>query len=70
MLDRLKTIKRSSPHSLRWRVRGYQLRVLCFEALKLSDQSIIARVRDRRVVQHVIPVVVLFDLGPKRFNSL
>ena len=49
--------------SLGWRVTGDQFRVGSFERLELVEQPIVFGVRNARLVQHVIAIVVLIQLG-------
>ena len=52
------------------RIRCHELRMLGLQCLELAHHSVVLDVRDLRVVQHVVPVVVMTDLLAKRRSLL
>jgi hypothetical protein len=63
MAHRLKEVPNGRPDPLGWAVGRDQLGVLLLEPNQLCDQGIELSIRDRRIVQYVIAVEVLVDLG-------
>src|SRR5208282_3561648 len=59
MLRLDESLPRLAPHTLRRRVRRYQLRMLRFEPLKLVHQLVEVGVRNLRIVQHVVAILVV-----------
>ena len=49
-------------HSLCWRIGGAKVRICLFKFSQLAEQSILLRIRNRRCVEHVIQVLVVFNL--------
>src|SRR2546422_4731651 len=50
-----------TPHSLRWRVRRDQLRVLRLQLDQLAEERVVLRVSDLRMVEHVVLTVRPID---------
>jgi hypothetical protein len=51
-------------------ILGDQFRMLGFQRLQFAQQAVILRVRNQRVVEDVIPVVMEADLLPKLLHAL
>ncbi len=63
MLHDAERLDRLAANALRRRVRRDQLRVLRLQAAQFAHQSVVLRVGDLGLVEHVIAVVVVVDLG-------
>jgi len=50
--------ERRSSNPLGWRLRRHQFRVLCFERLELVKQAVVLGVRNARLVEHVVAIIV------------
>jgi len=61
--------KRSAADTLGRRVTGHQLRVLGFKGLELVEQPVVFRIRNARLVQYVVAIVVLVQLSAQLKNA-
>ncbi len=64
-----KSSRRGRANPLGGRIRHHQFWVLCLKALQLPQQAVILRIRHPRLVQYVVGVVVLVELGAQRLDS-
>ncbi|MNY09215.1 hypothetical protein D3C86_1421210 [compost metagenome] len=55
--------QRRTAHSLRWRVAGDQFGIGRFQSLELVEQAVVLGVRNARLVEHVVTIVVLIQLS-------
>ena len=67
MAHRLEFFQGRRPHPLGGGIRGHQLRVLLLQSGELLKQAVEFRVRDHRVIQDIVAVVVVIDLLPELF---
>ena len=51
--------ERCRAHPLGWRICGQQLGVFLFKLLQFAEQAVVFGIADRRLVEHVIAVIVL-----------
>ncbi|MNM99011.1 hypothetical protein D3C81_1115600 [compost metagenome] len=61
--------QRRATDALGRRVSGHQLRVFGFQGLEFVEQAIVFGVRHARLIEHVVAVVVLIELGTQFKNS-
>ena len=61
MLHLGKGVGDSTPYPLGRGIGRRESRVLFFEGLQLAEQAIVFGVRDLRIVEHVVPVIVRPD---------
>jgi len=66
---RIECIQRFSAHSLGWGIRGDMVRIFSLQSDQFIKESVILRVRQLRVVQNIIKVVVMMDLLPEVLYS-
>ena len=64
---RLEFVQGRGPHPLGGGIRGGQA-VFLLQALQLGKQPVVLRVRDHRVIQDVITVIVVMELVPELFD--
>ena len=69
MDHRLKGCQRRSPDTLGRRIRRNQLRKRLFQFLKFTQKPIIFSVRDFRIVENVVVVIVAVQFVAQRPNS-
>jgi hypothetical protein len=69
MGDRAKEITDGGAHALGWAIRGDQIGVISLECDQLSEQGVELGVGDHRVVEDVVAMVVLSDLGTQLFET-
>ena len=69
MHDRRKLLRRRAANALRRRIRGDELRVGGLELTQLEHQPVVCRVRDLGIVEHVIAIVVVRDLGTQLVDA-
>ncbi|MNQ75089.1 hypothetical protein D3C85_898690 [compost metagenome] len=55
--------QRRAAHSLGWRVAGDQFGIGRFQSLELVEQAVVLGVRNARLVEHVVTIVVLIQLS-------
>jgi hypothetical protein len=60
----------AAAHAQRRRIGRAEVRVLFLERLELAEELVILRVRDGRLVEHVVAVVVLADRGGQLRDAL
>jgi len=53
--------ERAATHPLGRRIRCTEVGAGCFELTQFGDQSVVLRVRDLGIVEHVVPVVVVLE---------
>ena len=70
MADRFELLERPRAHPLRRRVGARQLRVLGLERLEATEEVVVFGVRDDRVVEHVVAVVVVLELAAEPLDHL
>ncbi len=70
MDDYFEGLERRRPHLLRWRIRRLVLGMRFFQIPQLAQHAVVLRIRNLRVVQHVVAVVVIFELPPKLLDVL
>ena len=58
MLDGCEGRKGLGADALAGRIRGDQVRVLLFEGAELAHQGVVLVIRDDRIVEHVVAMVV------------
>ena len=51
-----------APHSLGWRVRVVQLRMLRLQVLQLPHQTVKLLIVDNGLVQHIVTVIMFMQL--------
>src|SRR5690348_1713509 len=62
------TLARRPAHAHRWRIRRHQFRMRRFQFLQPPHQPVVRRVRNLRLIQHVIPVFVVAQLLAQLFH--
>ena len=65
MADLAELLERLAPHSLRGGVRRAQLGVLFLERDQLTQQIVVLGIRDLRIVEDVVAVVVVLEDPPE-----
>ena len=70
MADLLEALHRRAGDALGRRFRRDEFGVGGFQRLQFAQQPVVLGVRDLRVVEHVIAVVVVIDLVPELANAL
>src|SRR4051794_14293814 len=58
-------LERLRPHALCRGVRGPKLGISFLEGDQLSQEGVVIRIRDLRIVEYVVAVVVIIDLPPE-----
>src|SRR5207302_4974338 len=64
----LKTLPWRAAHTHRRRIRCHQLRLCRFQLFQPLHHPVVCRVRDLRLIQHLIPVFVIAQLFAQFFN--
>ena len=70
MTHRLELLEGHGADPLRRRVGARELRMLGFQLLETAEEGVVLGVRDERVVEHVVAVIVVLDLAAEPLDLL
>ena len=68
MLNFGESRKRRRSNALRGRFRRHQLGIIAFQSLQFPHQTIVFGIRQLRIIEYVIPVVVVVDQRTELFE--